>query len=257
MIGFVMTRKMTTQATALYWKECYRCIREHHPDAWIMIIDDHSNPEVLDADVTPPLYKTLILQSEFEPGVGELLAFYYYHKYGKSLFSRAVILHDSTFLHAPIPNDQIKRMCFLWHFEEHYWDENALEVILLRRMHTDPPDLIHDLLFFYFEKMQWHGCFGVQCVIDYDHLDAIVKKYSMFNLIPHLHTRQDRSCLERVMGCLLTYETPEVLDFPSVGGSIIKSVGGMRNTTYSWNQYQHDLQSHKITKKIIKVWTGR
>jgi len=257
MIGFVMTRKITSEKSALYWKECHRCIREHHPDAFILIIDDHSDPAFLtDSTSSPPLFKTLFLQSEFEPGVGELLAFYYYHKYGKSLFSRAVIMHDSTFLRAPIPNDKIQRMCFLWHFKEHYWDNNEAEAIMIRRLHTTPPSLLNDLLFFYFEKMQWYGTFGVQCVIDYDHLDRIIKKYTLFDLIPHLRTRNDRSCLERVMGCLLMYETPEMMSsFPSVGGSIIDSVGGMRNTTYSWEAYHRDKATE--TKKIIKVWTGR
>lgn len=255
MLGFVMTRKMTTETSALYWKECHRCIRLHHPDAFIMIIDDHSDPAILARDITPPLYKTIIIPSEWEPGVGEILAFYYYHRHGKSLFSRAVMLHDSVFLQAPIPEDG-KRVCFLWHFDEHYWDDNALEVRLIQQMRTDPPDRIEDLLFFYFEKTKWIGCFGVQCVIDSSYLDTIVQKYNIFNMIPFLHTRQDRSCLERVMGCLFVYENPEMMrEFPSIGGSILQSVGG--NFSYYWNEYQDDLQQNRITKKIIKVWTGR
>ena len=85
-----------------------KLIRSFYPFSKIIIIDDNSNYDFVKADVE---YKNVeFIQSEY-PGKGELLPYIYYarHKW----FERAVIIHDSVFIHKRIPFGKINYRFYL------------------------------------------------------------------------------------------------------------------------------------------------
>ena len=59
----------------------------------------------------------------------------------------------------------------------------------------------------YYRKRQWHGCFGIMSVINWQFLDDLETKYNFFNVIlSNVDTRYKRQCLERVFGILICFE---------------------------------------------------
>jgi hypothetical protein len=109
--GFIITRHVNSEKTDNYWKECYNCIRKWHPDLKIIIIDDNSDQEkITDMEVT----NCEVIRSQYI-GRGELLPYYYLLT--RKLFDRAIIIHDSVFLHEPINFENVDTVKFLWHFQ--------------------------------------------------------------------------------------------------------------------------------------------
>ena len=66
--------------------------------------------------------------------------------------------------------------------------------------------------------------------------------------------RKDRCCLERVFGVIFCSEYPLITEKRSLLGNIFNYQNFAR---YSYNNYEYDIQNKKITKPLIKVWTGR
>jgi hypothetical protein len=240
-LGFILTRHVNSNKTDRLWRECYRCIRNHHPTATIVIIDDNSQYEF----ITPILLTNCWqIQSEF-PARGEILAYYYYHKY-RFPFEKAVVIHDSTFLQKPLFAPNVPYVSF-WHFE-HTFDQPLLEIPVLQTLENIDEDFIH----FYGEK-KWHGCFGVQCIIDLAFLDKIVAKYDVFRLIDMIHGRNERYHIERIWGALCCRERGE--DSPSLLGKIHQYGRGWE---YQFETYQEELQTGALAHlPLLKVWSGR
>jgi hypothetical protein len=113
MYGFIILRHVNSFSSNCYWKESYNCIRRLYPTTQIVIIDDNSDPSHINNDDIE-LNNCIIINSEY-PGRGELLPYYYYHKY--KWFDKAIIIHDSAFLQKYIDFDKIEdKIKFLWHF---------------------------------------------------------------------------------------------------------------------------------------------
>ena len=68
-LGFIILRHVNNDTTNQYWNLCYERIRKYYPESIILIVDDNSQQKYINSR---PLYKTLIVQSEY-PGRGELL----------------------------------------------------------------------------------------------------------------------------------------------------------------------------------------
>lgn len=249
--GFIITRHVNTEKTNRYWNHAVRCIRRFYPFRKIVIIDDNSNQAYIKADYN---YKNIqIVNSEY-PGRGELLPYYYFHKY--KYFDNAVILHDSVFFHKRIHFEFFKkeRILPLWHFD---YNENMGNCLRLTE-HLNNADAIQFKLsadivnMFTFKSTDiWYGCFGVQSYINHAFLSSIEKKYNLFKLLKHVLTRTDRCSLERVMGAIFYTESPTLYKHPSLLGNI----WGYQHWGYSFDEY---LSNYKhIRKPLIKVWTGR
>jgi hypothetical protein len=250
--GFIITRHVNTEKTNEYWNNSIQCIRKLYPFRKIVIIDDNSDYNYVKAFYD---YKNVeIIQSEFV-GRGELLPYYYFHKY--KFFKNAVIIHDSVFLHKRINFEKFSKIDVIpfWHFDadnENYMNSLRLTSNIKNRYLIDKhiiPDT--NLMGMRFHN-NWSGCFGVQCYINYNFLNYIVNKYSLFQLLNKVRNRADRCCLERIFGIIFSFESKTKIK------SLLGNIHSYQNFDYTYDKYKKDLLvNKKLPKPIIKVWTGR
>ena len=248
--GFIITRHVNSEKTNKYWNHSVRCIRRFYPFRRIIIIDDNSDYSFVKSDFE---YKnTLFIQSEFK-GRGELLPYYYLYKY--KFFENAVILHDSVFFHKRIHFEQFNVPVMpLWHF---HFTEDSSNCIRLASALKDSNIIIEKVSENTVQTMGfrnnniWHGCFGVQSYINLKFLSLIQEKYSLFNLLNLVISRNDRCSLERVMGAIFYTECPSLYKSPSLFGDILAS------GTWGYSFAQYSKEYKYIKKPLVKVWTGR
>ena len=229
--GFVITRCVRSSETNRYWIECYRCIRKIYPDTPIVIIDDAS---IMEYVTDFPVVNCRIVTSR-HPGRGELLPYVYLQE--ERWFELSVVLHDSVFINAPIPVDDVHTVSFLWDFtpcEHHMHAINKLITLI--------PDNAY--LWDTYCSDDWFGCFGAMSVIRLEFLS----KLPLSSLVDHILCREDRCGFERVFALLCIREDPTIRDRPrSVYGDVLKK----RYWGYSYNDYLQD------TYIPVKIWTGR
>jgi hypothetical protein len=250
--GFIIARHVNSQLTNKYWNNCVRCIRFFYPLKKIIIIDDNSN-----YDYVNDLYKLdniEVIQSEFH-GRGELLPYYYFLKY--KFFDNAIIMHDSVFFHARINFEKLIGMPVLplWHFESD--KENSFNLLRVSDVLINNSNIKNSVnsnnYILPIKQMKWYGCFGVQSFINHNFLKFIENKYKISNLIQTIKCRKDRCCLERIMGIIFCNEYDKLLNIKSLFGDIFEK----QTWGYNFEQYMDDFEHKKISKPIIKVWTGR
>ena len=188
-----------------------------------------------------------------------MLPYYYYLKY--KWFNKAVIIHDSVFIHRRVPFEQINLPVLpLWH---HIYDkENIHNLIRIASSLNRSNELIKKLapndsnisILGMPNKDSFNLVFGSQAFISLNFLELIQQKYNFTNLVNVIHNRTDRCSLERIMGLLFSMAYPQLKQKGSLFGDIIpksKSFG------YSYEQYQNDLRKKKVLYPFVKVWTGR
>jgi hypothetical protein len=254
--GFVLTRHVNTPETNKYWNTSVQCIQKLYPSTKIIIIDDNSNYDLIKPDYE--YNNVTIIQSEFI-GRGELLPYYYYLQ--NKWFENAVIIHDSVFFHKRINFEKLTifQVLPLWHFKPD--NENTSNLLRIasslqnntniRYMMTRGTDMISTLSF----KDEWYGCFGVQTFINHNFLLNIERKYKITNMIHFVKNRPDRCCLERILGCLFYIEsTNKKSKIKSLFGNILNV---SKKLNYKYADYTRDVEHNKITRPVIKVWTGR
>jgi len=240
-IGFIILRHVDSETTGKYWIESYNCIRKFYYNK-IIIIDDNSNYDYIE-NIT--LINCEIIQSEFL-GKGEILPYYYLYKY--KFFKKAIILHDSVFIHKYIHFNDFNNIKFIWHFT-HHWNNESDEIKLL-----DILDNNQALKEFYYNKEKWVGCFGVQSIIEYTFLEKIVNKYNIFKLIDYIQNRELRMNFERIFGLICFYEYDNLINNISLYGIIHHYI----HWGYLYSSYIEDKNNKKIDHlDIIKVWSGR
>ena len=250
--GFIITRHVNSELTNKYWNHSVKLLRTLYPEVKIVIIDDNSRQEFVNAEHDYPNVE--IIQSEF-PGRGELLPYYYYIK--NKFFDNAVIIHDSVFFHIKINFSKLEHFNVLplWHFNKHI--ENQIDTIKigskLKNYYIIKDKLIKNEIRLGMKDDIWHGCFGCQSFINHNFLLNLESKYSLTNLISVVLCRSDRCCLERIMGILFFTENPKIIHQKSIFGEIQKYL----RWGYSYNEYTTDLKKGTILKPVVKVWTGR
>ena len=254
--GFIMTRHVNSETTNKYWNHSVKWLQYFYPYRQIVIIDDNSHSAFVKADRE---YKNiLVIQSEF-PGCGEWLPYYYFLK--RRFFQNAVIIHDSVFFHKRIPFEKIplSSVLPLWYF--HSDTENVQQSIaLVRRLKNHYilyQKLSRETTFSTLEMPQykWYGCFGSQCYINHTFLSRINDKYNLCDaLTPHIKTRADRCCLERILGCIFFIENAYLYKTKSLLGDIMKYQNWCELTYDKYIEHFHQL---KGKKPVIKVWSGR
>jgi hypothetical protein len=251
--GFIITRHVNSEKTNKYWNKCVRCIRTFYPLKKIIIIDDNSNYNFIKADLE---YSDIqIIQSEF-PGRGELLPYYYYFK--NNFFENAIIIHDSVFFHKRINFERLLgyNILPLWYFNSD--KENILNTLLITDKLKNSIEIKKKLLLndniLGLNNQKWYGCFGVQSFINYNFLKYIEKKYNLFNLLTIVKNRKDRCSLERIFGAIIfTEENHNLLKIRSVFGDININ----QKWKYTFDDYENDVKQKKISKVVVKVFTGR
>jgi hypothetical protein len=203
-IGFIMLRHVSKEGFGQYWKYSYECIRKFYPENHILIIDDNSDYQFIDTKFQDNLYKTTIIQSEFEKR-GELLPYYYYIK--NKLFDIAVIIHDSLFINKYI-DFYVNEFKLFWSICNRY-DENLFKRKKSRNFEKKISELINhldnskELLELQQNKSLWAGSMGCMSVISHDFLISINDKYNFSKLLPHITSREYRMAFERVLAIML------------------------------------------------------
>ena len=222
-------------------------IRLFYPTNLIMVVDDNSDLEYLNQDGVC-LDNCMIVKGEF-PGCGEMLAYYYFHKY--RLFEKAIVIHDSVFIQAKLEVESVDDVEFLWHFVAFSDDILIYDYKLYKQKLGLEADEWADV----WDKKQWLGCFGVMSIITYTFLDSLVTKYNLFSMLPKIKNREDRMAQERIFGFLGTFELGlKNKKIKSTFGHIHKYI----YPYYSWASYQVDKPSNNLDgRQIIKVYTGR
>jgi hypothetical protein len=251
--GFIITRHVNSEKTNKYWNKCVRCIRAFYPLRKIIIIDDNSNQNFIKSDFE---YSNIeIIQSEFH-GRGELLPYYYFYK--NHFFENAVIIHDSIFFHKRINFEKLVgvKVLPLWHFEAD--KENISKTIIISNRLSNQTEILKKLSLneniLGLNHHKWYGCFGVQSFINYNFLRYIEKKYNIFNLLSIVKNREDRCSLERIFGAIFyTEENHNLTKIKSLFGNIFNN----QKWTYTFDDYENDIKQKKISKAVIKVFTGR
>ena len=241
--GFIIVRHVNSEKTNKYWNESYKCIRKYYNNK-ILIIDDNSNYDYIQLDEDTKIYNCTIIQSEYIAR-GEILGYYYFYKIKP--FDKAVIIHDSVFINKYIDFDIYSNVKFIWHFTSNWFDESA-ESLLIHNISNG--DILKK---YYHNRDLIHGCFGVQSVIDYKFLHMIEEKYSLFNLLNIIDSRNERMNLERIFALLCIHENNILSKEPSIFGIIHEYT----RFGYSYEDYIQDKENNNLSKEIIKVWTGR
>jgi len=243
--GFIILRCVLNLEQDEYWHCCYRSIKRIYPDASIVIIDDNSNVEFLKNDTNISDKDVIIIRSEFSKGRGEILPYYYLHRY--RFFKKTVILHDSTLIykHFDFTKNTNK---FLYYFNRHQYDQDCLEIEMIKLLKNN-----EILLNFYANKKMWNGCFGAMTVIDIDFLNQMEERYGILNLTDFIDSRIRRMALERILGLIFFIEKKENIKNCSLFGDIYRVPKAF---SLDRNNLQNRIQLYRRFN-VIKYWCKR
>lgn len=248
--GFIITRHVNSPTTNSYWNRSIKLLSVLYPSTRIIVIDDNSNYDHVSQDIPYP--HITIIQSEF-PKRGELLPYYYWLKH--KWFARAVIIHDSVFFHKRIRFETIPSsvpVLPLWHFSKDLENRpNIMRLVSLLSNSRRIQSMMDEM--FMMKTQPWDGCFGVQCYMTLPFLEHLERTYKITKLISGVTCRADRCCLERIFGALFFSECPELIKQRSLLGNIMQ----YQTWGYSYGEYHRDVNDKKVSKPIVKVWTGR
>jgi hypothetical protein len=241
-LGFIMIRNVKDKKTDLFWRECYKCIRNFY-DSPIIIVDTGSDRNFISENIK--LKNTTVIYHETTHYIGELLGYYYFWKLKP--FDQAVILQDSVFLQKYVDfflkeNEHVK---IFWNFA-HNWDANILDKIQKIISSLNKSEELNSL---YNQKQSWCGAFGSMAVIRWDFLDTINTKHGYFdNILPIIKEKLQGCALERVTGLLFFYNSTGKI--PVLFGDIHKYCRwGITYSDYLTRKYS-DLP-------ILKIWANR
>lgn len=237
--GFIIVRHVNSTLTNQYWIHNYQSIRKLYPQEPILIVDDNSDKKYLSTHHLT-LSRCTIVQSEY-PLAGEILGYYYFYK--TRLFRQAVVLHDSVFLHYPLPKVH-EPVRFLWSFRPDFEEKGHVSTIVSR---FEEKNRLQKM----YEKSHWKGCFGIQAIIQLSFVDRLVERHDIFTkILPFVKTRRERQALERVFALLCYQERPHI---QSVFGSILRYPLQWGTTFEEYKSNRHAF-AHL---PAMKVWTGR
>ena len=240
--GFIILRHVNNKQTNQLWKINIKNIRKFYNNK-IYIIDDNSNEDFLDEEITS--YKNcFLIKSEFKKRA-EILPYYYL--FTKKLFEKVLIIHDGTFINKFIDFKNIKEeIKYLWHFT-HKWDNREEELKMLNLINNN------NLTNFYKTK-EWVGCFGIQSIISLNFINKIYNKYNFDKLLEYIDERPKRMNFERIFSVICTYENKKLYQQPSLYGIIHHYT----HWGYNYESYEDDIKNKRIEHlPLIKIWNGR
>ena len=242
--GFIILRHVESKKHDKLWRECYDCIRKHYKHNLIVIIDDNSDYSIVSKK---ELKNTILVESKYKKR-GELLPYLYFLK--NHWFDTAVILHDSVFLQNRIRRNlsHIDDVLFLWHFPNNHAENFIGQENIIKTL-----DNKEEILDFHYKKKNWVGCFGVMTIIRKDFLNQVDKKYNLFGMVDVVQCRDDRMCLERVLGCLFSKE--KKTEEKSLLGNVVQNENIIWGLDF--DQYSLFLKNRKNPLSVIKVFSSR
>ena len=248
--GFIITRCVKDLKHNDLWKQCVQCLFTCYPDKNIVIIDDYSTVPVTEEDYKQEYMQNVYVQkSEMLPGCGELLPYLYLHQ--KRYFKKAIVLHDSVFVHEPFESNTIittDTVRYIWSFGEHepYYKTYCRSLLELLGIDGDV-----------YTKKEWQdqGCFGTMCIIDLYFLDEIISMHNLYILVPFVQTRFHCMCLERVFAivCFVILKSKDKQVPLSIHGSIVEYMP--YGTLFE--QYKSHKDYYRQAYSIVKTWNSR
>lgn len=232
---FIILKHSDSKLSDRYWKHSYDCIRKIYSNILIVIIDDNSPYK----SCYDNLSNTIVIESEFERQRGELLPYYYFYK--NKFSKKAIIIHDSVFIHKEISVNDVDTYKSLWTFKGGKWD-NKNNILNILKLLNHKEELINIL-----NSKKWKGCFGVMTIINLNFLELMEERFRMFEiLLKIIDSREKRCALERVFAIL--FINADKLNKPIFGDIKKYCRWGQR-----WNKYIRK----KEKKDIEKIWLGR
>ena len=197
-LGFVVLRCVRKPEHNQMWNHCCASINKVYPGSLIKVIDDHSTSDLVKQ--TDTLNNVEILSSDLSPGSGEVLPYYYYHKYGGDWFDRAVVLHDSAYVQHVFPTDCLTFRP-LWHFPPKSHERWTLQCQMIEQCDVSIRSTVMDCMN---DATRWNGCFGAMSVVSLAYLRSVVDLGSLHALAEHTSTRPQRMAFERVLPCIMS-----------------------------------------------------
>lgn len=274
--GFFVTRYMNDENSQIYWKLCVKQIRRWYgKNIWIIIIDDHS--PLLERDEDTKIYeydkKLRVIKSKYDQGCGELLPYIYFandQEY-KWEFRYAIMIHDSIFFHRYIKFEQLIQNKIQWMPLWNFQLDKTINIDLIKRIFSMlnyssklfnilinlDTNLKLDMMINSLSVKKQNkcmGCFGAIAWISKSCILNMQNKYNICNLVKCIRTKEDRCCLERVIGILFGTEYPLTAS-RSMFGDIHKF--GKQPFSYTYSIYIQDLKKFRVFSPIVKIWSGR
>ena len=253
---FIILRCVTNKQNNDYWTYSYNCIEKFHPGTDIYIIDDYST--YTDENTFNEKYN--IIKSEFKPGRGEILGYYYFHKL--KLAKKAIIIHDSVFINTHIKYKDVENFRLFWNF-----NGRARYDIF----HTRIKEIMGELKVNYsdLEKFQWKGAFGLMSIIEYNFIDKINNHTNIFEVLinqaekkigtSHHDRRMERIAVERVIGYLF-YKFNNNTNCNPYFGDIyqwIQLLTGKNKDQITYSDWHDRKELYQNVFTIMKIFTGR
>ena len=238
-MGFIVLRHANDQTSARYWELCVERIRLHHPQAPIVIIDDHSEEGLIDEELQASYDNMLVINSTYPRGRGELLPYLYFVQH--QWFETAVYIHDSVFLNRRIEwtTDEIMP---LWHFT-HDWNMPEKELAIIKKI--SHPEVVENI---FHQHQLWNGFFGGMCMMNVNFIKRVHRRHNLENLVEHIYNREMRMVFERIISCICTANMIKKMQKKSFMGDIHKYCSfGLT--------YEQRLETAHLP--MSKIWSGR
>lgn len=260
--GIVILRCMKKPVHMWYWHTCVHRIRAVHPTMPVVIVDDHSDPDMRAACI--PIEGTIphltVIESDLQAGAGEILPLYY--MFTKRLFETALVIHDAMFLNQPIPESialHTPGFRFLWHFSSNFRHEEAT----MQTMGALSSETQKEIMRVYNNGGEWLGCFGTAMYVTLDALDSIETRFSgITKLAATVNTRSMRSGLERVIPLMLMIINDDKSSTTGVYSKCEYSVFGDIFLNHpmpfklTFENYMQNTGTFK-NRPVVKVWSER
>eukprot|EP00798_Chlamydomonas_sp_ICE-L_P026468 gene26468-biopygen11412 len=260
--GIVILRCMKKPVHMWYWHTCVHRIRSVHPTMPVVIVDDHSDPDMRAACI--PIEGTIphltVIESDLQAGAGEIIPLYY--MFTKRLFETALVIHDAMFLNQPIPESialHTPGFRFLWHFSSNFRHEEAT----MQTMGALSSETQKEIMRVYNNGGEWLGCFGTAMYVTLDALDSIETRFSgITKLAATVNTRSMRSGLERVIPLMLMIINDDKSSTTGVYSKCGYSVFGDIFLNHpmpfklTFENYMQNTGTFK-NRPVVKVWSER
>ena len=246
-----ITRHINNVLTSKYWLHSYNNIRKNYKKIKLVVIDDNSCDEFLNAD---HLYKHdvdfIYTKHTVNKSSGEFIPLVEHFKNGTTKY--AFYIHDSVFIQNEIHHYLYEtEFISLWSFHSINWIHllgNNIDKILKELNNYDELKTIQD------NWREWDGVFGGMCVVSNDFLLKL-EQLDFFSLSKHINDRNDRMSYERVLAIIHYYYYGRRIDalFGNIHQwsiNVYKRPWGL-----NWNDYnENDIYKNE---PIIKIWSGR
>ena len=231
--AFIILRCTRSEEQFAVFRNLIQSLSVHYPEAKRIVIDDHSSV----GDDAGSSGDYLVISSEFSPGSGEILPFFYFHKHGIEWgVETACILHDSVVVSGAFRVPASVNFAPLWHFT-------------IYGTYRFPP-FVADSKVISSNEFAGNGCFGAMCILSRRFLHEKVTERALGRLCRKISHRGQRMVVERLIAAIFTEKEPVASLFGDIG-----------HHPYAWKcspQLANTLSPEILSRSpLLKLWYGR